>query len=84
MDIDEGLGERANRLAYQRADRQVGHVMVVHHVEMHEVGAGGDHVLHFLAQPGKIGRQYAGSDARVFRHVRVRERGDFTRSCVPR
>ncbi len=36
--------------------------MVIHHVEMDDVGAGGDDVFDFLAQAGKIGRQDAGSD----------------------
>ena len=33
----------AQRLAHQRADGEVRHVVVVHHVEVDEVGAGGEH-----------------------------------------
>ena len=36
------LRVRLDRRAHQRTDRQVGNVMVVHHVEVDEVGAGGD------------------------------------------
>ena len=36
------------------ADGQVRHVVIVHHVEMDDIRAGGEHVLHFLAQPGEI------------------------------
>ncbi len=54
------------RLADQRADGQVGHIMVVHHVEVDPVGAGGDDVGHFLAQPGEIGGQNARCDDVIF------------------
>ena len=37
--------------------------MVVHHVEVDEVGAGGDDVAHLLAQAREIGGQDAGRDA---------------------
>jgi hypothetical protein len=43
----------AQRLADHRAEGQVGHVMVVHHVEVDPVGAGGDDVAHLLAQAGE-------------------------------
>ena len=51
------------RLADQRADGQVGHVVVVHHVEVHRVSAGLEHVLDLLAQPRKVGREDGGRDA---------------------
>ena len=50
------------RLADQRADGQVGHVVVVHDVEMHDVGAGGEHVVDFLAEFGEVGGKNAGGD----------------------
>jgi hypothetical protein len=37
--------------------------MVVHHVEVDDVGAGGDDIAHFLAKAGEIGGQDAGGDA---------------------
>ena len=53
----------AQRLAYHRADGEIRHVMIVHHVEMNPVRARGEHRLHFLAQAGKIGRQDRRRDA---------------------
>jgi hypothetical protein len=41
--------------ADERADGQVGHVMVVHHVEVNPVGAGADDLHHFFAEPGEVG-----------------------------
>ena len=58
------LHVRADRFAHQRADGQVGHVVVVHHVEMHQVGAGGLDGAHLLAQAGKVGGQDGRGDAR--------------------
>ena len=58
--VDRHLGVRLDRLAHQRPDGEVGHVMVVHHVEVDQVGAGGDHGAHLLAQP----REVRGKDAR--------------------
>ncbi|MNL87467.1 hypothetical protein D3C87_2166340 [compost metagenome] len=37
--------------------------MVVHHVKVDDVGAGGDDIAHFLAQAGEVGGQDAGCDA---------------------
>ena len=56
-------GVLLQRLADHRAEGQVGHVMVVHHVEVDPVGAGGQHVLDFLAQAGEVGRQDRRGDA---------------------
>jgi hypothetical protein len=47
----------AQGLAHQRADSQVGHVMVVHDVEMHDIRACGEHVIDFFAEPREIGGQ---------------------------
>jgi hypothetical protein len=56
VDVDDRLREWTDRFAHQRTDGEVGHVMVVHHVEMHQVGAGRHDVAHFLAQPREIRR----------------------------
>ena len=53
----------AQGLANERADGQVRHVMVVHHVEVHDVGAGLEDVVHLLAQPGEVGGEDARCDA---------------------
>src|SRR5690606_15083410 len=63
MHVDRHLYMRSDRFADQWADRQVRNVMVVHHVEVNDVGAGGDDIAYFLAQAGKVGGQNAGSDA---------------------
>ena len=43
--------------------RQVGHIMIVHDVEMNPVGAGRHHLGGFLAEAGEVGGQQAGGDA---------------------
>ena len=50
-------------------DREIGHVMVVHHVEVHQVGARRHHALDFFAEPREIGGQNARGDAKG--HERV-------------
>ena len=54
---------RLERLADHRAEGQVRHVMVVHHVEVDPVGAGGDHVGHLVAQAREVGGQDGRGDA---------------------
>src|SRR3989344_3934627 len=64
----------AQGLADHRPEGQVGHVMVVHHVEVDPVRAGVDHVAHLFAQAGEVGREDAGGDAEgawVGRHGRA-------------
>ncbi len=58
-----GLGVGLEGLADHGAEREVGHIVVVHHVEVDPVGAGGDDVVHFVAQAGEIGRQNRGGNA---------------------
>jgi hypothetical protein len=55
----DGRGDAvlAQGLADQRADGQVGHVVVVHDIEVHDVGAGGQHVVDLLAELGEVGGQ---------------------------
>ncbi|KAG1388354.1 hypothetical protein G6F58_013510 [Rhizopus delemar] len=53
----------AQGLADHRADGQVGDIVVVHHVHVDPVRAGGDDVADFLAQAGEVSRQDAGGDA---------------------
>ena len=55
----------ANRRADHRPDRQVGHVMVVHHVEVDPVGAAGDDIAHLVAESREIGGKNARSDAKA-------------------
>ena len=55
--VDGHLHVRPYRLADQRADGQIRHVVVVHHVEVDHIRAGGDNVLHFVAKTREIGGQ---------------------------
>ena len=48
---------RLEGLTNHGAEGQVGHVMVVHHVEVNPVCAGGNDIANFFAQTGKVGRQ---------------------------
>jgi hypothetical protein len=52
----------AQGLAHQGADGQVGHIVVVHDIEMDDVGASGQHIIDFLAQLGEVGGQDGGGD----------------------
>ncbi len=45
----------AQRLANERPDRQVGDEMVVHHVEVHDIGAGRQHGPHVVTEASKVG-----------------------------
>ena len=51
MHVDRHLHVRADRLAHERADGQVRYVVVIHHVEVNPVGARGDDVADFFAEP---------------------------------
>ncbi|MNN56325.1 hypothetical protein D3C81_1712470 [compost metagenome] len=60
LDHQVGVDRRADAVLAQgaadhRADGQVGHVVVVHHVEVDDVGAGGENLVDLLAQAGEIG-----------------------------
>lgn len=65
MDVDRHLHVRANGFAYERPDREVRNVMVVHYVKMDPIGAGGDDVADFFTEPGEIGREDAGGDTKL-------------------
>jgi len=67
MHVNRHLHVRADGFANQRADGQVGNIMVVHHVEVNNVGAGSDDIADFFAQTGEIGGQDTGGDT-VVRH----------------
>src|SRR6185503_9664835 len=47
----------AQRLADEWTDREIRDVMVVHDVEMDEIGTGRDDVVDLLAEPREVGRQ---------------------------
>ncbi len=62
MHVDRRLDVLAQRLAHHRTDREIGHVMIVHHVEMDAVGAGGEHGSHLLAESREVGGEDGGGD----------------------
>src|SRR3569833_3412814 len=53
MHIDRHLHMRPDRLAYQRPNSQIRNVMIIHHIEMNNVSAGGYNITHFLAKTRK-------------------------------
>ena len=57
VDIERLGGVRAQRFDHAGPDRQVGHEMPVHHIDMDPVGPGGIDRAHLFAQSGKIGGQ---------------------------
>ncbi|CAM2149145.1 hypothetical protein PT2222_210013 [Paraburkholderia tropica] len=65
MHVDGHVHVRADRLAHQRADGEVRHVMVVHHVEVDPVGAGGDDVADFFAKTREVGGQNTGGNSEL-------------------
>jgi hypothetical protein len=58
MHVDVGLDAvLAQRLADQRADGEIRDVVIVHDIEVHDVGAGLQDLVDLLAEPGEIRRQ---------------------------
>jgi len=55
----------AQGLADHGANRQVGDVVVVHHIEVHDVSAGGQDVVHFLPELGKVSGEDGGGNPEV-------------------
>ena len=47
----------AQSFTHQRADGQVRHIMIIHHIEMNDIRARGDDVIDFFTQTGEIGGQ---------------------------
>ena len=63
MNVDGGSDPvRPQCLADHRPDGQVGNVVVVHDVEVDDVGAGSEDVVDFLAKASEISREDRGSD----------------------
>src|SRR5689334_24103575 len=65
MDVDRSLGDAPERPDHRRAEREVGHEMPVHHVDVHPLCAAGHGLLHLLPEPAQVGAQHAGGDARA-------------------
>ena len=58
-----GFGMRLEGLANHGAEGEVGHIMVVHHIEMNPVCAGINDLAHLLTEAGKVSRQNGWGDA---------------------
>ena len=72
MHIDRcGDAVLAQRRANHRANGQVGDVVVIHDVEVHDIGAGCQHPVDVFTKTGKIGRQDGRRDG-VIRHDKPR------------
>src|SRR5690606_17129870 len=61
--VDGGGGVGTQGLAHHRPHGEVGHIVVVHDVQVYPVGPGGDDVAHLFAQAGEVGGQQAGGDS---------------------
>lgn len=68
MDVDRDRDMRSDRGTDHRADGQIGHVMVVHYVEMDEICTGVLHRTDLFAESGKVGRQNTGRNSEGSRH----------------
>jgi hypothetical protein len=71
VNVHHLLGVRAQRLHHHRADRDVGHEMPVHHIDMHPVRPGGIDGAHFLAETREIRREDGGGDENGPVHERI-------------
>ena len=57
VDVERLLAVGPQRLHHVGSDRDVGHEMAVHHVDVDPVGAGRVDRPHLLAEPGEVGGQ---------------------------
>ena len=58
MDINRGGDAMlAQRLTHQRADGEVGDIVVVHDIKVHDIRTGGEHVVDFFTEAGKVRRE---------------------------
>ena len=57
VNIERLGGVRTQRLNHHRADREVGHEMPVHHIDMNPVRPGGITRAHFFAETGEVSGQ---------------------------
>ena len=55
VDVDGDINVRADGFADKRPDRQIGDVVVVHHIEMDPVSPGGHNVADLLAKAREVG-----------------------------
>src|SRR5277367_1307103 len=58
MAIERQPGCFAERFHYRRANREIGHKMTVHDIDVDEAGATGRGLLDLIRQMGEVGRKY--------------------------
>ena len=58
--VERQLRDFADRLHHRDADRQIGHEMAVHHVEMDRVGAGCFDLANFVAESSEVSGENRG------------------------
>jgi len=58
MHVDRRLDAvLAQRRAHERTDGQIRHIVIVHHIEVHEIRPRGEHGFDLLSQAGEVGGQ---------------------------
>ena len=62
------LRMRAYRCAHHWTDGEIGHVMVIHYVEMNDIGTRVNHGTNLFAQTGKVSRKNRGSNTKAMGH----------------
>lgn len=76
MDIDGGGNSVVTKgLADHRSDGQVGDIVVVHDIEVNNIGSGLKHIVDFLTQHGEIGRKDGRSDQVVLISPNIQRSG---------
>ena len=73
MDVEHRARVRPQGADDIRAECDVRHKMPVHHIQMHPVGAGGDHMVHLVAELGEVGGEHRGGDDQGAGHFGLRE-----------
>ena len=51
MHVDWQLRMRPQSFAYERTDREIWNVMIVHYIEMNQIGTGGSNCIDLVTKP---------------------------------
>ena len=63
----------AQRRAHEGSDRKVRHVVIVHHIKVHDICTRSEHGIDFLAQAREVGRENRRSNPQRLHVVRPPE-----------
>ena len=55
----------AKGFTHHGPDSQIGNIMIVHNVEMHNVGTRFEHVIYLFSQSGEVSSKYGGSNQKI-------------------